>query len=431
MLRVLCSIKMFNNTKIKKIYAREILDSRGNPTVEVEVVLKDGSIGVAGVPSGASTGAHEALELRDGNKSRYGGKGVLRACANANEILAAGIIGKDALDQEEIDSLIRDMDGTLGANAELGISIACLKAAAKSKKLELFDYIKKVFGFPVSDFSLPTPMFNILNGGKHADSGLDIQEFMVVPKSAETFAEKLRMGSEIFHSLGRELESQKLSIGVGNEGGYAPHMKSHNQAFAAIVDAGDKSGYKIGYDFEIAIDAAASSFYNKEKNCYVLNLENRELTTDDLIKLYAEWAATYHIFSIEDGLEEEDFKGWEAMKKMLESRQIVADDLTVTNSARLEMAVKANAANAIIIKPNQIGTVTETIICARKARNAGWKIIVSHRSGETCDDFIADLAAGICAEYIKSGAPSRGERISKYNRLLKIEELCQSKKENQ
>lgn len=425
---------MFNKTKIKSIHAREILDSRGDPTVEVEVVLKDGSAGIAGVPSGASTGAHEALELRDGDKSRYGGKGVLKACANVNGILAAGLIGKDAADQESIDSLILDINGVLGANADLGVSIACLKAAAKSRNLEIFEYIQQTFEFPKSysgfgilDSGFPIPMFNILNGGKHADSGLDIQEFMIAPKSGESFEEKLRMGSEIFHSLGKVLEDCGLSTGVGNEGGYAPRLKSHDQAFAAIIEAGEKAGYKNGDDFRIAIDAAASSFYKNENEKYILSLENKEISSTDLIKIYAEWAAKYRIFSIEDGLEEEDFEGWKIMKEILGDKQIVADDLTVTNSARLEMAIKKGAANAIIIKPNQIGTISETIACARKARNAKWNIIVSHRSGETGDDFIADLAFGIGAEYIKSGASSRGERVSKYNRLLKIELLCKNK----
>lgn len=415
------------DTKIKSIFAREILDSRGDPAIEAKVELENGIIGIASVPSGASTGVNEALELRDKDESRYGGKGVLKACKNINTEIAGILKGKNVLEQEELDVLLIELDGTknksrLGANAILGVSTACLKAAAKFGKTALFNYIQEISELKTQDsrLKIPVPMFNILNGGKHADSGLDIQEFMVVPGGNENFSEQLRIGSEIFHSLGKILQAENLDTSVGNEGGYAPRFSSHEQAFKFLIKAGDRIGYRLERDFNIAIDAASSSFFDKGTGNYVLGLEGQVLSKSELVQLYKKWVDAYRIFSIEDGIEEQDLVGWQDLKWQLPKIQIVADDLTVTNIDYLEAAIKTSCANAIIIKPNQIGTVTETLECVKKAKEAGWKIIVSHRSGETCDDFIADFSVGIGADFIKSGAPSRGERVAKYNRLLEI-----------
>ncbi|MFH1175638.1 MAG: phosphopyruvate hydratase [bacterium] len=434
---------MFSKTKIKKIYAREILDSRGNPTVEVEVVLKDESEGIAAVPSGASKGANEALEVRDNDPKRYGGKGMLKVCDHINRIISEIVQDRGALSQKELDKILIELNSgsenksKLGANAILGVSTAFAKAMAKSQGLELFEYIQSIYESRIeSNYAaylsrIPIPMFNILNGGQHAANGVDIQEFMIVPiKYDADFSERLKIGAEIFHNLAKILKSRKLETGLGDEGGYAPRVSSHNEIFELLNEAGSKSGYKIKEDFKIAIDSAASFFYNSEKKNYFFHLENGDLSSKELLELYKFWQAKYGLFSVEDGLQEEDFDGWNFMKKYLYGMQIVADDLTVTNVERLNLAIKNDAANAIIIKPNQIGTLSETFECAKKAQKAGWKIIVSHRSGETCDDFIADLSVGIGAEFIKSGAPSRGERVAKYNRLLKISEICKENLKN-
>jgi len=412
--------------KIKNINAREILDSRGNPTLEVIVGLKDGSIGVAGVPSGASTGSNEAVEIRDGDEDRYGGKGVLQACNNVNGQIFKALRERNAMDQNKIDDILNELDGTddkskLGANAIVGVSIACIKAVAQSCKRELYEYIEKIFG--QSNDDLPTPMFNVFNGGKHVQNKVDIQEFMIVPNERIETEEQIRIGSEIFHCLKEILLAKKLSVGVGDEGGYAPTVKTHDQIFEYILKAGEKADYEAGAQFQLAIDAAASSFFDSDDQRYIFSLENKKISSDELVKIYQKWTDKYYLFSIEDGLDEHDFNGWREMKDVLSGTQIVADDLTVTNTAFLSKAINKGCANAVIIKPNQIGTVTETIKCAQKARNAGWKIIVSHRSGETCDDFITDLAVGIGADFLKAGAPSRGERVAKYNRLLKIAQL--------
>ncbi|MEA2097490.1 MAG: phosphopyruvate hydratase [Patescibacteria group bacterium] len=420
--------------KIKKIKAREILDSRGNPTVEVEVVLENKIRVVAAVPSGASTGEFEALELRDRDKSRYSGKGVLKACENVNKKIAKALIGQPVTAQKKIDKIMLDLDGTenksnLGANAILGVSLACARAGAKAKNKPLYKYIGSTYGFKVKDFGLPVPMFNIINGGKHADSGLSIQEFMILPVGIKGSVERIRAGSEIFHTLKTILSAKGYSIGVGDEGGFAPKLDSHTQAFELITKAIEKSGYKAGKDIVFAIDAAANSFCDTDSNGYILKPENISLDYNRLIALYLEWIEKYPLISIEDGLNENDWDEWKEMSKKLKVHKvksqklmIVADDLTVTNTKRLQKAVKDSCANAIIIKSNQIGTLTETIECVKIAQKASWKIIVSHRSGETCDDFITDLAVAVSADFLKAGSLSRGERLAKYNRLMEIED---------
>ena len=426
--------------KIKKIQAREILDSRGNPTVEVEVVLENKIKAVAAVPSGASTGEFEALELRDGDKSRYNGKGVLRACENVNKEIAKALTGQSVTAQKKIDKIMLDLDGTenksnLGANAILGVSLACARAGALSTSKPLYKYLAKIFQYPISppkadqpragNIQYPVPMFNIINGGKHADSGLSIQEFMIVPSGIKSVSKRVRAGSEIFQNLKSILSSKGYAIGVGDEGGFAPKLDSHTQAFDLISDAVKKANYKLGKDIFIAIDAAANSFFSLENNKYILKPENISLDYQRLIALYSEWIKKYPLFSIEDGLNEEDWNEWGEMKKKLVSENrnlmIVADDLTVTNTKRLQKAIDNKCANAIIIKFNQIGSLSETIECVKMAQKAGWKIIVSHRSGETCDDFIADLAVAVGADFLKAGSLSRGERLAKYNRLMEIE----------
>jgi len=418
-------------SKIKKIKAREILDSRGNPTIEVEVVLENKIRAIAAVPSGASTGEFEALELRDGNLNRYNGKGVLNACENVNTKINKALKGEIVTNQKKIDQIMINLDGTenksdLGANAILGVSLACARAGAMTTNKPLYKYINSKFKIQNSKFILPTPMFNIINGGKHADSGLSIQEFMIVPMGIKGSAERIRAGSEIFHALKTILSAKGYSTGVGDEGGFAPKLDSHTQAFELIIKAIEKSGYKVGKDIVFAIDAAANSFCDSDSNEYILKPENISLDYQRLIALYSEWIKKYPLFSIEDGLNEEDWNEWGEMKKKLiienSNLMIVADDLTVTNTKRLQKAIDNNCANAIIIKPNQIGTLTETIECIKTAQKAGWKIIVSHRSGETCDDFIADLAVAVGADFLKSGSLSRSERLAKYNRLMKIKE---------
>ncbi|EKE11978.1 MAG: hypothetical protein ACD_14C00052G0003 [uncultured bacterium] len=425
--------------KISELEAREILDSRGNPTVEVEVVLSDGTRAVAAVPSGASTGKFEALELRDGDESRYGGLGVLKAINNINTSIRELLIGKDASKQFEIDELMLELDGTenksnLGANAILGVSLAICRAVALSKKIPLYQYINEISGLNV-DPKIPVPMFNVLNGGKHSDSGLSIQEFKVIPTGIKSFAEQLRAGSEIFHTLKKILEAANHSSGVGDEGGFSPKLESNTHALELINQAISKCGYELGTQVNLGIDAAASSFYDEEEKNYVFKPEGVLLEREQLVNIYREWIDKYHIVSIEDGLAEDDWEGWAQMtekiakkpiavgvpKEVLNENLLVGDDLLVTNVKRVERAIKEKACNAVLIKVNQIGSLTETLNCIRLAKKNNLKIMISHRSGETTDDFIADLAAGTAAEFIKSGSLSRGERLCKYNRLMKIE----------
>jgi len=409
-------------TSIKDVRAREILDSRGNPTVEVDVVLQDGSFGRAAVPSGASTGEHEAVELRDGDKSRYGGKGVLKAVANVNGEIKKKVSGKDALKQGELDQLLIDLDGTpnkgrLGANAILGVSLAAAKAAAASKGMPLYRYIggdkAKV---------LPIPMMNILNGGSHADNNVDLQEFMVMPIGADSFKEALRWGAEVFHNLKKILHDRKLSTAVGDEGGFAPDLKSNEEAVEAILAAIDRAGYKAGKEIFIALDPAASSFYENGK--YILEAEpKKENSSADMIEFYGRWVEKYPIVSIEDGLAEDDWDGWKALTDRLgKSIQLVGDDLFVTNVKRLRMGIKKKVANSILIKLNQIGTLTETLETIDLARKNNYTAVVSHRSGETEDMTIAHLVVAMNTGQIKTGSACRSERICKYNELLRIEE---------
>ncbi len=403
---------------IKDIYAHEILDSRGNPTVECRVVLEDGSIGIASVPSGASTGINEALELRDNDPTRYHGQGVLRAVDNINSIIKPTLIGEKC-EQNKIDSLLIKMDGTdnksnLGANAILAVSLACLKAAAKSNNKELYEYVS------TGKVSMPIPMMNIINGGKHANSGLDIQEFMIVPV-VKTFKERLRAGSEIFHSLKKILEKENLSTGVGDEGGFAPKLSNNEQALKVIVEAIKDSGYIPGQDVYIALDIAATSMYDKNTNLY--KLDNKYITKEELLDYYKTIVVQYPIISIEDPFVEDDFESLSTITKIMgEKIMIVGDDYFVTNPKFLQKGIDMNSANAILLKANQIGTITEMIETIMLARKNNYKMIISHRSGETTDTFISDLAVGLSIPYIKSGSLSRGERIAKYNRLLTIEE---------
>jgi enolase len=405
---------------IKSVRAREILDSRGNPTIEVEVELKDGTKGVAAVPSGASTGKHEALELRDGDKKRYNGKGVLKAAANVNGAIADTITGMSALDQSKIDKTLIKLDGTpdkskLGANAILGTSLAIAHAAANSKNIPLYRYLNNAM-----TYTLPVPMMNILNGGRHAENSTDLQEFMVIPTGAPSFSKAMQMGAEIYHALKKVLKDKGLNTNVGDEGGFAPSLPSNKDAVEAILAAIESAGYRPGKDCFIALDAAASEFYKNGK--YVLNREDRTLTREEMVELYVKWVSAYPIISIEDGMDEDDWEGWQLLTKKLGNKvQLVGDDLYVTNVARLKKGIELQASNAILIKLNQIGTLTETIEAIETARKASWAAIVSHRSGETEDTTIADLAAGLGTGQIKTGAPCRSERTAKYNRLLKIE----------
>lgn len=406
---------------IVEVKAREVLDSRGNPTVEVDVVLEDGTLGRAIVPSGASTGAHEALELRDGDKRRYHGKGVTKAVENVNKVIAPEIFGHDALMQASIDAVLVALDGTdnksrLGANATLGVSLATAHAAANYLGLPLYRYIGGV-----NARVLPVPMMNIVNGGKHADNNIDLQEFMVVPAGAASFADALRMGSEIFHSLKMLLAKKGLTTAVGDEGGFAPDLSSNEEVLQVIIDAIEAAGYTAGKDAFIALDAAATELFDDGK--YNLSGEGRILSSDEMIDLYERWIEKYPVISIEDGLAEDDWAGWQRMAERLGGKvQIVGDDLTVTNPKRLSMATEKRAANSILIKLNQIGTLTETLDTIGMARAAGHTFIISHRSGETEDVTIADLAVATGGGQIKTGAPSRTDRVAKYNRLLRIEE---------
>ena len=408
---------------IELVYAREVLDSRGNPTVEVEVALESGAVGRAIVPSGASTGAFEAVELRDGDKGRYIGKGVEKAVANVNEIIAPELEGMDAFDQPAIDALMIELDGThnkgkLGANAILGVSMAVARAAAEELGLPLFQYIGGV-----NAKQLPVPMMNILNGGEHADNSVDVQEFMILPVGAESFREGLRMGAEVFHSLKKVLSERGLACGVGDEGGFAPNLGSNREALELIVEAIKAAGYEPGKDVMLGLDVAASEMYNEETKKYVLAGEGKELTAAEMVDLYEDWTTNFPIITIEDGLDEEDWDGWKVLTERLGKKvQLVGDDLFVTNTERLERGIEAGVANSILIKVNQIGTITETLDAIEMAKRAGYTAVISHRSGETEDTTIADLAVAVNAGQIKTGAPSRTDRVAKYNQLLRIEE---------
>ncbi len=416
-----------SDTTIAWVDAREILDSRGNPTIEVDVATEDGALGRAAVPSGASTGAHEAMELRDGDKARYGGKGVLAAVANVNERIGPSILGFDAADQADIDATLIELDGTpnkseLGANAILGVSLACAHAAASSHELPLYRWIGGV-GARI----LPVPMFNILNGGKHAQDSTDFQEFMVMPVGLATFPEALRAGAEIFAALRAILHDEGMATGQGDEGGFAPSLPSNQAAVEVVLRAIEKAGYRPGDEVAIALDPAVSELVEEgsgdegSAHRYVLAKEGRTLESGELVELWADWVARYPIVSIEDGLAEDDWTGWRMITDRLGAKvQLVGDDLLVTNVSRIHRAIDERAANSVLIKLNQIGTLTETIDAIELARRAGWSAIVSHRSGETEDTTIADLVVAMGTGQIKTGAPSRSERVAKYNRLLRI-----------
>jgi enolase len=409
-------------TEIVEVYGREILDSRGNPTVEVEVWLDCDVMGRAAVPSGASTGIHEALELRDGDKSRYGGKGVLKAVDNVNEEIADALLGLDALDQADVDEAMIDLDGTpnkskLGANAMLGASLAVARAAAEAVEMPLYRYLG---GVPAK--VLPVPMMNIMNGGAHANwQGTDLQEFMIAPVGAPDFAEAVRWGAETYHALKGVLKSKGHSTGVGDEGGFAPALKTNADAIELILQAIEKAGYKPGEDIGIALDPAASGFY--EDGLYHLRTEGRKVTSEQMIEMYAGWVKKYPIVSIEDGLAEDDWDGWKRQTETLGSKiQLVGDDIFVTNVERIARGIHEKTANSVLIKLNQIGTLTETIDAIQMAFKAGWTAMVSHRSGETVDSFIADLTVAMGTGQLKTGAPCRSERVEKYNQLMRIEE---------
>ena len=409
-------------TTISEVFARQILDSRGNPTVEVEVVLEDGTVGRAAVPSGASTGAHEALELRDHDSSQFGGAGVLKAVANINDVIAEELQdGVSVLDQAGIDQIMIELDGTsnkskLGANAMLGVSLACAHAAAEHLDIPLYRYLGGV-----NARVLPVPMLNILNGGRHAENSTDVQEFMVVPAGARNFANGLRMASEIYQSLKKTLKKKGLNTNVGDEGGFAPSLKSNQEAVEVILEAIGAAGYKAGEEVFLAIDPAASEFY--EDGRYNLKREGRSLTSEQMVQFYADWVRQYPIISLEDGLAEDDWEGWAMLTRELgEKIQIVGDDIFVTNPDRLKRGIKEKTANSILIKLNQIGTLTETLQVVQMAHRAGFTTVVSHRSGETEDTTIADLVVATGGGQIKTGAPARGERVAKYNQLLRIED---------
>jgi enolase len=413
------------STTIIHVEGREILDSRGHPTIEAAVVLEDGSVGEAAVPSGASTGEHEAVELRDGDKSRFGGKGVLNAVEFVNKELADAVIGLDAVDQEEIDGEMIDADGTenksnFGANAILSVSLAVAKAAAASCRLPLFRYL----GGPRAHV-LPVPMMNILNGGKHGDNNVDFQEFMIQPWGAPSFREALRMGSECFHSLKKVLSARGYNTNVGDEGGFAPNLKSNEEALEVIADAVEKAGYKLGTDIFIALDPATSEMFNQETGQYNFfkSDPDKNVSSDELISYWAGWCEKYPIRSLEDGLAEDDWDGWQRLTERLGDRmQLVGDDIFVTNTKRLQRGLEMRAANSILIKVNQIGTLTETFAAIDLAMRNGWTAVISHRSGETEDTTIADIAVATNAGQIKTGSVCRSDRIAKYNRLLRIED---------
>ncbi len=409
---------------ILDVYAREILDSRGTPTVEVEVILESGVVGRAAVPSGASTGVHEAVELRDGDKERYMGKGVIQAVQNVNQIIADEIVGFSVFDQVEIDEAMIELDGTpnkgkLGANAILGVSMAVAKAAAEELGMPLYKYLGGI-----SARELPVPMMNILNGGEHADNNVDIQEFMILPVGAPSFKEALRMGSEVYHNLKSVLKAKGLSTAVGDEGGFAPDLKSNEEALQIIMEAIEKAGYKAGEDILLGMDVASTELYKDGK----YHLDGKAITSTELIEYYAGLVEKYPIISIEDGMSEDDWEGWKALTEKLGKKiQLVGDDLFVTNTARLAQGIEKGIGNSILVKVNQIGTLTETFATMEMAKRAGYTCVVSHRSGETEDATIADIAVAVNAGQIKTGAPARTDRVAKYNQLLRIEdELCNS-----
>lgn len=410
---------------IEDIVAREILDSRGHPTIEVDVYIEDGPMGRASVPSGASTGAHEAVELRDGDEDRYGGKGVLTAVDNVNEKIAPELINMDVLMQRAIDEVMIDLDdtenkGDLGANAILGVSLACARAAADCLKIPLYQYIGGV-----NAYHLPVPMMNILNGGKHADSNVDIQEFMVLPVGAESFTEALQMGSEVFHALRKVLKARGLGTGYGDEGGFAPNLPSNEEAVKVIMEAIEKAGYTPGEDIYLGLDCAATEYYSDGK--YHLKGDNKVLSGDEMIDYYARWVDHYPILSIEDGCSEDDWETWGKLTEKLGGHvQLVGDDLFVTNTKRLQQGISTGTANSILIKVNQIGTLSETLDAIEMAKRAGYTAVISHRSGETEDSTIADIVVATNAGQIKTGAPNRTDRVAKYNQLLRIEEELDS-----
>ncbi|MFT5699974.1 MAG: enolase [Desulforhopalus sp.] len=412
-------------SKISKIIGREVMDSRGNPTVEADVYFESGACGRACAPSGASTGSREALELRDGDKSRYLGKGVLKAVAAVNDSIAPALLGKDGYDQKGLDQLMIDLDGTenketLGANAILAVSLACAKAAAADKKIPLYQYISELNGTP-GEYLMPVPMMNIINGGEHADNNVDIQEFMIQPVGAKNFREALRMGSEVFHSLKKVLSAKGLSTAVGDEGGFAPNLSSNEEALTVIIQAVEAAGYEMGKDITLALDCAASEFYVDGK--YNMKGEGKVFDSEGFGDYLAELSRKYPIISIEDGLDESDWDGWESLtKKIGSATQLVGDDLFVTNTKILKRGIDNSIANSILIKFNQIGTLTETLDAIRMAKDAGYTAVISHRSGETEDVTIADLAVGTAAGQIKTGSLCRSDRVAKYNQLLRIEE---------
>ena len=420
-----------NMHKISKIVAREILDSRGNPTVEVDLTLSDGSFGRSAVQSGASTGSYEAVELRDDDKKRYGGKGVLKAVENANTILKKALVGKE-WNQRTLDTKMIEIDGTenkakLGANAILGISMAFSHAVATSQNKPLYKYFKELAktGYPMR---MPVPMMNIINGGKHAENSTDLQEFMIMPVGAKTFAEALRYGAETFHALKKILKGRKLNVSVGDEGGYAPALPNNEAAIQVIIEAIEMAGYKPGKDISIAIDGATSELFDKTKNKYILASEGKELTSEEMVTFYENLVAKYPIVSIEDGLAEDDWSGYQLMTKKLGKKiQIVGDDLFVTNVKKIKEGIEKKACNSVLIKLNQIGTISETIDAINMAKKAGYTCVVSHRSGETEDSTIADFVVGLGTGQIKTGSLCRSERIAKYNQLLRIEEETKGK----
>ncbi|MCX6755340.1 MAG: phosphopyruvate hydratase [Candidatus Nomurabacteria bacterium] len=416
-------------TKIKKVTGREIIDSRGNPTVEVECELESGAVAVAGVPSGASTGIHEALELRDADKARYNGLGVLNAVNNVNTIINENISGKE-FDQKSLDEALINLDGTknkskLGANAILGVSLAFARAVANEKKINLYEYLGSLVGN--TEYALPEPMFNVINGGKHADSGLDIQEFMIIPVGIKTFKEKVRVVSEVISALKKVLVEKGFGVGVGDEGGFAPKLASNEEAFDILIMAIQNAGYTTE-QIKIGIDAAASSFFFEGMYKLKIAGEEKSFNTDEMIAWYEKLVSTYPIISIEDGLDEEDWAGFVSLNKKLGDKiKIIGDDLLVTNIEKIQKAISENAVNSVLIKLNQIGTLSETIDAIQMTKKQNWNAIVSHRSGETNDTFIADLAVGLSCGYIKSGSLTREERVCKYNRLMEIEENLLSK----
>jgi len=417
--------------EITKVIARQIIDSRGNPTVEADVVLDNKFLGRAGVPSGASTGAHEALELRDGDESNYHGQGVLNAVNNVNTKIANELVGKKDLSQADLDKILIDLDGTeykknLGANAILSVSLAYAWAVSKFKNIQLFEYIGELYGN--TNFILPRPMFNIMNGGKHANWATDIQEYMIIPAKSSSWKESIKIGSEIFHTLEKILKTNKYSTNVGNEGGFAPDLKSNEEALQLIVQAVEKSGYKLGEDVLLGFDAAATEFLNTETGNYELKRDNKTLSKSEMVDFVVELSNKYPVASFEDMLSEDDWESWiDLTNRVGDKIQIVGDDLLVTNVKRVERAISEKACNALLVKLNQIGSLTETLAAMKLSESAGWKNVVSHRSGETEDVTISHLVVGTGCGQLKSGAPSRGERTAKYNELIRIEEYLQNK----